>query len=115
MTNEQVDLAFEALHEAQRQAQLLYMDLRDAGNQAGAADAKARINQLQRAIDTLINKELDDWQAGAEQVISELSDAADAVQKAVDSIARDVRNAQKIADAMKLLDKAITVGMKFIA
>ena len=47
MTNDQADAAFQALHDAQRAAQMLYMDLRDVGDDAGAASAKVRASRLQ--------------------------------------------------------------------
>lgn len=114
MTNDQADKAFQALHDAQRAAQLLYMDLRDSGDDTNAANAKLRADRLQNEIDNLINKELTDWQAGAESSIPLLSSAADAAQKAVDQVANDVKNAQKIVSAMQAVDKAIGVAMKFV-
>lgn len=114
MTNDDADAAFNALHDAQAAAQMLYMDLRDAGNDAGAADATNRADQLQNAIDNLINKELTDWQAGAEQTIPQLTSAAADAQTAVDQVANDVNDAQKVVAAMGTLDKAISIAMKFI-
>jgi|ERR1035441_7501784 hypothetical protein len=114
MTNDQADAAFQALHDAQRAAQMLYMDLRDAGDDAGAASAKLRAGRLQGEIDNLINKELTDWQVGAEAVIPQLATAAAAAQKAVDEVQKDVQNAQKVVSAMQFLDQAITTAMKFI-
>ena len=114
MTNDQADSAFQALHDAQRAAQMLYMDLRDAGDKTGADNAKLRADRLQNEIDNLINKELSEWQEGAESVIPELSAAADAAKQAVGQVEQDVKNAQKVADAMSLLDSAITIAMKFI-
>jgi predicted nucleic acid-binding Zn-ribbon protein len=114
MTNDQTDAAFQTLHDAQRQAQMLYMDLRDAGDETGAASAKLRVNRLQTEIDNLINKELDDWQANAEKLIPQLSDMVDAVQEAVEAVEADVKNAQKVVQAMKALDKIISTAVKFI-
>lgn len=114
MTNEQADSAFQALHDTQRAARMLYMDLRDAGDAAGAANAKLRANRLQNEIDNLINKELADWQEGAENVIHELSVAAETARQAVAQVEKDVKNAEKVASAMKLLDSAITIAMKFL-
>ena len=114
MTNEQADSAFQALHDAQRAARMLFMDLRDAGDKTGAANAKLRADRLQNEIDNLINKELSDWQEGAEAVIPELSAAADAAKQAVGQVEQDVKNAQKVVDAMKFLDSAITIAMKII-
>ena len=114
MTNDQIDGAFKSLYDAQRAAHLLYMDLRDAGDAAGAANAKLRADRLQNEIDNVINKELTDWQAGAESLIPRLSVAATNAQKAVDQVASDVENAQKVVSAMQALDKAIGVAMKFI-
>jgi hypothetical protein len=114
MTNDQTDAAFQTLHDAQRQAQMLYMDLRDAGDETGAASAKLRVNRLQTEIDNLINKELDDWQADAGKLIPQLSDMVDAVQKAVAAVEADVKNAQKVVQAMKALDKIISTAVKFV-
>lgn len=114
MTNDDADAVFNALHNAQAAAQTLYMDLRDAGDDAGAANAKNRADRLQNEIDNLMNKELADWQAGAEQTIPELSAAATAAQAAVDQVENDVNNAQKVVAAMGALDQAISVAMKFI-
>jgi hypothetical protein len=114
MTNDQIDDAFQALHEAQRAAQLLYMDLRDAGDDTNAANAKLRADRLQNEIDNLINKQLSDWQAGVESSIPQLTAAADAAQKAVAELEADVQNAQKIVSAMQGLDKAVGLAMKFI-
>ena len=114
MTNDQVDTAFQALHDAQRAAQMLYMDLRDAGDDVNAANAKLRADRLQGEIDNLINKELSDWQAGAEATIPSLTAAAASAQKAVDDIQHDINNAQKVVNAMKWLDQAVTTAMKFI-
>lgn len=114
MQNDNIDEAFSALHGALKAAQLLYMDLRDAGNDAGAADAKLRADRLQNEIDNLINKELDTWQAGAEALIPQLSEAADAAQKAVDEVEADVSNAKSIVSAMQTLDETIGVAMKFV-
>src|SRR5437016_2494778 len=105
MTNDQADEAFQALHDAQRQAQSLYMDLRDAGDEDGANSAKLRVDRLQNEIDNLINRELADWQVGAEQLIPQLADAADAATKAVDAVETDVKNAKKVAAALGTLDK----------
>ena len=115
MTNDDADEAFQALHDTQRVALMLYMDLRDAGNTTGATDAKARASQLQVQIDQLINKELADWQAGAQATIPLLSKSADAAQKAVDRVTKDVQNAQKIDAAMGALDDAISIAMKVLA
>lgn len=115
MTNQQADDAFEALHEAQRQAQFLYMDLRDAGDTGGAASAKLRVDRLQNEIDNLINRELDEWKAGAEQLIPQLSQMASAAQAAVAAVEQDVKNAQRVASALAQLDTLITTAMKFIA
>ena len=114
MDNNDVDQAFRALHDAQRAAQLLYMDLRDAGDATGAANAKLRANRLQNEIDHLINKELGDWQAGAESVLPQLTAAAAAAQDAVDEVEKDVENAQTVVAAMQALDAAIGVAMKFV-
>ena len=114
MTNDQADSAFQALHDAQRAAQMLYMDLRDAGDIAGAANAKLRVNRLQNEIDNLINKELKDWQAGSENVIAELTTAAGTAKQAVDLVEQDVKNAEKVVSAMKLLDCAITIAIKLL-
>ena len=114
MTNDQVDDAFQALQAAQRQAQFLYMDLRDAGDNVGAASAKLRADRLQNEIDSLINKELSDWQAGAEKLIPQLSDLADAATKAVNVVEQDVRIAQNVVRAMEVLDKAVAVAMKLV-
>jgi hypothetical protein len=114
MTNEQTDSAFQALHDAQRAAQMLFMDLRDAGDKTGAANAKLRADRLQNEIDNLINKELADWQEGAEKVIPELSAAADAARQAVGQVDQDVEDAQQIVSAMNLLDGVITIAMKII-
>ena len=114
MDNNQVDQAFRFLHDAQRAAQLLYMDLRDAGDAAGAANAKLRADRLQTEIDHLINKELSDWQDGAESVLPQLAAAVEAAQSAVDEIEKDVQNAQNVVAAMQALDSAIGVAMKFV-
>jgi hypothetical protein len=114
MTNEQTDSAFQALHDAQRAARMLFMDLRDAGDKTGAANAKLRVNRLQNEIDNLINKELSDWQEGAEKVIPELSAAADAAKQAVGQLEQNVKNAQQVLNAMNLLDSAITIAMTFL-
>jgi len=114
MTNDQLDEAFQALHDAQRAAQMLFMDLRDAGDDAAATIAKLRIERLQNEIDNLINKELTEWQSSAEKLIPALSTAAKAAQKAISQVEEDVKNAQKVANAMKALDKAIGVAMKFV-
>jgi phage host-nuclease inhibitor protein Gam len=114
MTNEQVDSAFQALHDTQRAAQMLYMDLRDAGDAAGTANAKLRVNRLQNEIDNLINKELADWQEDAENVTPELSAAADAAKQAVGQVEQDVKNTQQVVSAMKSLDSAIAIAMKFL-
>jgi hypothetical protein len=114
MTNDQADSAFESLHNAQKAAQFLYMDLRDAGNVADAASAKLRADRLQNEIDNLINRELADWQAGAEALLPQLSAAASAAQIAVDGIEQDVQNAKNVVSAMQTLDNVIGVAMKFI-
>jgi hypothetical protein len=114
MTNDQVDAGFQALHDAQRAAQMMFMDLRDAGDDAGAAKAKLRAGRLQGEIDNLINKELADWQAGAEAVIPQMTAAAAAAQTAVDEVTKEVHNAQKVVSALQFLDKAVTTAMKFI-
>ena len=114
MTNEQADSAFQSLHDAQRAALMLFMDLRDAGDRTGAANAKLRADRLQNEIDNLINKELADWQEGAENVIPELSAAADAAKQAVGQVEKNVKNAQQVVNAMNLLDGAITIAMKII-
>lgn len=114
MTNDQVDAGFQALHDAQRAAQMLFMDLRDAGDDAGAAKAKLRASRLQGEIDNLINKELTDWQTGAEAVVPQLTAAAAAAKTAVDEVTNDVQNAQKVVRSLQLLDQAVTTAMKFI-
>jgi len=114
MNNDQADEAFQALHDALRAAQMLYMDLRDAGNDADSAGAKLRAVRLQNEIDNLINKQLSDWQQGAEALIPQISAAADAAQKAVDEVENDIKNAQKVVSALQTLDKAIGIAMKFV-
>jgi hypothetical protein len=114
MTKDQADSAFQALHDIQRAAQMLYMDLRDAGDEAGAANAKVRASRLQNEIDNLINKELTEWQEGAGNVIPALTAAAGNAQQAVAQVEKDVKNAEKVVSAMKLLDSAITIAMKFL-
>jgi len=115
MNNDEADKAFQALHDTQRAAQMLYMDLRDAGDSVGAADAKVRANRLQNEIDNLISRELANWRADAEQAIPLLSKAATVAKKAVDQVEQDVQNAQKVVNAMKALDDAIATAMKFLA
>lgn|ERR1022692_766716 len=114
MTNDQVDEAFQALHDAQAQAHLLFMDLRDAGDAAGAASAKLRADRLQNEIDNLISKELGSWQAGAEGLISQLTGLASDAQRAVQTVENDVKIAQSVVNAMQVLDKVIAMAMKFI-
>jgi len=114
LTNDQADNAFQALHDAQRAAQMLYMDLRDAGDGVGAANAKLRADRVQNEIDNLINKELTDWLAGAEKLIPQLSAAANAALQAVNKVQNDVKDAQKVVSAMKYLDSAISIAMNFI-
>lgn len=114
MTNDQADDAFQALHSAQRQALLLFMDLRDAGDAANAANARLRADRLQNEIDNLINKELDEWKQGAEALIPQLSAASNDAQTAVDAVEQDVKNAQKIVSAIAALDKAVGIAMKFL-
>jgi hypothetical protein len=115
MTNDQVDDGFQALHDSLHQAQLMAMDLRDAGDNAGAARATARAEQLQSEIDSLLGKELSNWQAGAEQLIPELTTLATAAQAAVSAVESDVKNAQKIVAAMKALDAVVAAAVKFVA
>lgn len=114
MTNEQADSAFQALHDAQRAARMLCMDLRDTGDKTGAANAKLRADRLQNEIDNLVNKELADWQEGAENVIPELTAATETAKQAVAQVEKDVKNSEKVVSAMQLLDRAITVAMKFL-
>jgi len=114
MTNDQADSAFQALHDTQRAAQMLYRDLRDAGDKTGASDAKLRVNRLQNKIDNLISKELNDWQAGSENVITELAAAADNAKQAVNQVEQDIKNAEKVVSAMNSLDSAITIAMKLL-
>ena len=114
MTNDQADTAFQSLHDAQRAAQFLYMELRDAGNAADAANAKLRADRLQNEIENLINRELADWQAGAEALLPQLSIATSAAQKAVDDVEQDVQNAQNVVCALQALDNVVGVAMKFI-
>src|SRR5664280_486695 len=104
MTNDQVDAAFQAIHDALRAAQMLYMDLRDAGKDSAAATAKLCVDRLQEQIDNLISKELSDWQQGAEDLIPQLSATAQDVQSAVEQVENDVSNAQKVVSAMASLD-----------
>jgi len=115
MTNDDADSAFQALHDAQRAAFLLFMDLRDAGDAAGAANAKIRADRLQNEMDNLVNKELSAWQAGAEAAIPKLRQAATAAQTAVDDVQGAVNTAQKVSSALQALDQAIDLAMKFIA
>lgn len=114
MTNDQADTAFQSLHDAQRAAQFLYMDLRDAGNMVDAANAKLRADRLQNEIDNLINRQLTDWQAGAEALIPQLSSAASAAQTAVDDVEQEVQNAKNVVSALQALDNVVGVAMKFI-
>lgn len=114
MTNDDTDNAFQALHDAQQQAYLLYMDLRDAGNDAGAADATSRVNRLQTEIDTLIGRELAAWKAGAEKLIPNLQAASASAQNAINEVAADVKNAKKIVTAMQALDKVLAAAIKFL-
>ncbi|SRR6266404_7276628 len=115
MTNDDKDSAFQALHDAQRAAFLLYMELGDAGDNAGAANAQIRADRLQNEMRNVVNKELSAWQAGAEALIPKLTQAATAAQTAVDQVQGAVATAQKVSAAMQALDKAIDLGMKFIA
>ena len=114
MTNEQADSVFQALHDAQRAAQMLFMELRDLGDKTGAANAKLRADRLQNEINNLINKELSDWQEGAENMIPELTATAETAKQAVAQVEKDVKNAEKVVSAMKLLDSAITIVTKFL-
>lgn len=90
------------------------MDLRDANDTAGAANAKLRSDRLGNEIDNLINKELTEWQQEAEALIPQLSAASASTQQAVDAVGNDVQNAQKVVSAMQTLDKVITLAMKFV-
>lgn len=115
MSNDDADAAFNALHDAQATAQMLYMDLRDAGDDSGAANARVRAKLLQDEIDALMNKELDDWQKGAEAMIPQLSTATEAAQKAVGQVANNIKNAQNVVAAINAIDKAISVAIKLLA
>jgi uncharacterized protein YaaN involved in tellurite resistance len=114
MTNDKVDKGYRALYNALCAAQLMQMDLRDSRDTAGAADAKKRADALSDQIDTLLSKELQDWGTEAEGLIPQLSRASQAAQSAVDQVAKDVQNAQKVGDAMKALDQLVTVAAKFL-
>jgi methionyl-tRNA synthetase len=114
MTHDDIDQAFQALHDAQRAAFLLSMRLHAADDDAGATDAQNRADRLQNEIGNLVNKELDAWQAGAEAVIPQLNRAATAAQAAVDQAKSDVANAQKVSAAMQALDKAVDLAIKFV-
>lgn len=114
MNNDNVDDAFQALQDALQSAQLMYMDLRDAGNAADAANAKARAGRIQNEIDNLTDKQLADWQAGAQKLIPQLTQAASDSQTAITAVEQDLNNAQKVQSAMQTLDQVISVAMKFI-
>jgi hypothetical protein len=114
MTNDDADQAIQALHDAQRAAFLLSMQLHRAGDNTGATDAQNRADRLRNEIDNLVNKELTAWQAGAEAIIPQLNRAATAAQTAVDQVKADVGNAQKVSAAMQALDKAVDLAMKFV-
>ena len=114
MTHDDVDDAIQALHNAQRAAFLLSMRLKAAGDDAGATAAQNRADRLQTEIDNAINKELDEWEAGARPLVSELNKAAKDVQTALDDVKQDVANAQKVSAAMKALDKAVDLAIKFV-
>jgi uncharacterized UPF0160 family protein len=114
MTNDDADQAFQALHDAQQQAYLLYMDLRDAGDAVGADNANSRVARLQTEIDILINREIADWKAGVEKFIPQLESMAADVQTAIAGVASDVNNAKKVATAMQALDKILGVAIKFL-
>jgi ABC-type transporter Mla subunit MlaD len=93
----------------------MQMDLRDGGDIAGAADAEKRADQVNDQIDALLHKELQEWRAQAEALIPSLNQASQAAQSAVDQVETDVKNAQKVSDAMKALDQVITAAVKFLA
>jgi len=114
MTHDDIDDAIQALHDAQRAAFLLSMRLKAAGDEAGSAAAQTRADRLQNEIDNAINKELDAWEAGAQGLVAQLNKAAKDVQTAIDDVKQDVGNAQKVATAMRALDKAVELAMKFV-
>jgi len=114
MTNDETDKAYQALHDAHRVAMLLYMDLRDVGDETSAQKAKLRANRIQGEIDSLLGKRLSEWESGAERSIPRLKAAADAAKKAVENLQQDLKNAKKVASVMKALDKTIEVAMNFI-
>lgn len=115
MTNKKVDASYRALYNALCAAQLMQMDLRDAGDIAGAADAGKRADQLNDQINILISRELQEWRDQVESLIPDLNRASQAAQSAVDQVERDVKNAQKVGDAMKALDQLVTAAARFLA
>ena len=114
MNNDDVDQAFQALQNALQSAQLMFMDLRDAGNTADAANAKLRADRIQNEVDNLTNKQLADWQAGARALIPQLTNAAKAAQTAITDVENDIKDAQKVQSAMQTLDQVISIAMKFV-
>ena len=115
MTNDQVDQGFWALHNGLSQAQLMYMDLRDAGDAANAAKAQSRMTALQGQVDSLLSKQLADWQAGAETLIPQLTALSNQAQQAVTSVSQDVSIAQNIVSALGVLDQLIAAGARFLS
>src|SRR5436853_7127643 len=113
MTHDDVDDAIQALHNAQRAAFLLSMRLKAAGDDAGATAAQNRADRLQTEIDNAINKELDEWEAGARPLLSELNKAAKDAQTALDDVKQDVANAQQLSSPRKALNKSVALSIKF--
>lgn len=114
MNEDDIEQAIQAMHDSQRGAFLLSIKLKGAGDNAGATDAQNRADRLQNEIDNTINKELDEWEASAKAVIPQLTKAASQAQSAVDQAKQDVANAQKVSAAMKALDKAVDLAIKFV-
>lgn len=114
LTNDKVDTGYRALYNALCAAQLMQMDLRDSGDTAGASDAGDRADKINAQIKILLGKELADWGTQAEKVIPQLNRASQSAQSAVDQVESDVKNAQKVSDAMKALDQLVTVAAKFL-
>ena len=114
MSEDDIEQAIQAMHDSQRAAFLLSIKLKGAGDNTGATNAQNRADRLQNEIDNTINKELNAWEASAKAIIPQLTKASSQAQSAVDQAKQDVANAQKVAAAMKALDQAVSLAIKFV-
>ena len=80
-----------------------------AGKQTEADQLTPKLSELQKEIDQLRGKMLDDWTAQVPQLNDQLTQISNDVQQAVTDIKSDIQAAQQVVSLIGKLDQAIKV------